>query len=69
MSAISTGIKRPDAPADLERPNEGLLQRHLLVKDKANQQRKRIGRQKSVGFVVARPGSRSGAVATCMGPM
>jgi hypothetical protein len=46
-------VERADAPPELVRAGESLLERHLLVEHEAVQQRIRIVFQQPVGLVVA----------------
>ena len=48
------GVERARMALDLERPGERLLDGHLLVEDEADEQGKRVARQKGVRLVVVR---------------
>ncbi len=49
-----TGVERPEALLERERPEERLLHRHLLVEHEADEQRHRVGGNEDVGLVRGR---------------
>src|ERR1035437_9957887 len=49
------GVETPEAPGDLERPEEGLLDGDLLVEAETDQQRERVARHQPVRLGVAGP--------------